>query len=152
MKLAEALIIRADCQKRLDQVCHRLTRSAKIQEGDKPPEDPGALMETMESLAADLSTIIQRINRTNNASELEPGITLADALTIRETLKIKHNAYRELAEAATIKQDRSTRSEVKFEPTVNVAEIQAKADNVAREHREMDTRIQGANWQVELIE
>ena len=50
MKLAEALILRADNQKRLEQVCQRLLRSAKVQEGDQPPEDPGALIEALEKL------------------------------------------------------------------------------------------------------
>lgn len=33
MKLAEALIKRADCQKRIEQLRQRLMRSAKVQEG-----------------------------------------------------------------------------------------------------------------------
>ena len=37
MKLAEALIQRADCQKRIAQLRQRLTRSAKVQEGEQPP-------------------------------------------------------------------------------------------------------------------
>ncbi|EDL65932.1 DIP1984 family protein [Bacillus sp. SG-1] len=40
MKLAEALLERADLQKRLAQMTGRLERSAVIQEGEDPPEDP----------------------------------------------------------------------------------------------------------------
>lgn len=40
MKLAEALIVRTDFQKRLEQVKHRLLLNAKFQEGESPSEDP----------------------------------------------------------------------------------------------------------------
>lgn len=152
MKLAEALILRADIQKRLEQVGQRLLRSAKVQEGDQPPEDPGALIEALEKLVSELTILIQRINRTNSTSELEPGVTLSDALATRDLLKIKHCAYRDLAEAATVKQDRSTRPEIKFQSTVDVAAIQGEADQAARAHREIDTKIQAANWQIDLAD
>ena len=38
MKLAEALILRADIQKRIEQLRSRLTDNAKEQEGEKPGE------------------------------------------------------------------------------------------------------------------
>ena len=44
MKLAEALIQRADHRKRLDQLRERLVRVARVQEGDAPAEDPAALL------------------------------------------------------------------------------------------------------------
>jgi hypothetical protein len=40
MKLAEALILRADCQKRIAQLKSRLLVNAKVQEGDAPAGDP----------------------------------------------------------------------------------------------------------------
>lgn len=152
MKLAEALILRADNQKRLEQVCQRLLRSSKVQEGDRPPEDPEALIEALEKLVSELTNLIQRINRTNSQSVLEPGETLADALATRDLLKVKHGAYRDLAEAATVTQDRSTRSEIKFQSTIDVAAIQIEADRAARAHREIDTKIQAANWQIDLAD
>jgi len=152
MKLAEALILRADSQKRLEQVCQRLLRSSKVQEGERPPEEPEALIEALEKLVSELTNLIQRINRTNSQSVLEPGETLSDALATRDLLKMKHGAYRDLAEAATVTQDRSTRSEIKFQSTVDVATIQIEADRAARAHREIDTKIQAANWQIDLAD
>ena len=40
MRLAEALILRADYQRRLEQLKQRLIRNAKVQAGDAPNEDP----------------------------------------------------------------------------------------------------------------
>jgi hypothetical protein len=151
MKIAEALALRADLQKRLEQLKQRLVKNARIQEGDAPEEDPVELQSEMEKSARDLILLIQRINRTNAQSRFGPG-TLSDALAERDVLKIRYNAYRELANAASTSQQRSTRTEVKFISTVSVAGIQRKADDLAREYRELDTRIQEADWSTTLLE
>jgi hypothetical protein len=57
-----------------------------------------------------------------------------------------------LAQAATITAERHTKSEVRFYSAIPVAELQAQADRLAREHRELDAQIQAVNWQAELIE
>jgi len=78
----------------------RLVKNARIQEGDKPEEDPAELQAELEKSARELTTLIQRINRTNATARFGDG-TLADALAVRDVLKIRYNAYRELANAAT---------------------------------------------------
>jgi hypothetical protein len=45
-----------------------------------------------------------------------------------------------------------TRSEVKFISTVSVADIQRKADDLAKQDRELDTRIQEADWLTTLLD
>ncbi|OIO90110.1 MAG: hypothetical protein AUK03_13625 [Anaerolineae bacterium CG2_30_64_16] len=152
MKLAEALILRADYQKRIEQLKQRLLRNAKVQEGDKPAEDPAELLQEMERISGELVLLIQRINATNAATPLENGMTIAEAIAIRDVLRLKHGVYRDLAQAATITQDRYTKSEVKFKSTVSVPEIQKQADVWAREHRELDAKIQASNWNTELRE
>ncbi len=152
MKLAEALILRADYQKRIEQLKQRLLRNAKIQEGDKPAESPTDLMKELEQIADELTQLIQRINKTNSAHIIDEKMTLSDALAIRDILKLKQGIYRELAKAASVTQARFSRSEVKFKSAVNIAEIQKQADQLAKEHRELDTKIQEANWLVELLE
>lgn len=152
MKLAEALILRADHQKRLAQLRKRLERVAKVQEGDQPAEDPRLLLAEFERIADELTDLIQRINRTNAVTRLDTDRTLSDALAVRDVLAIRNLAYRELAAAATIEIARYSRSEVKFRSTVDVAELQRRADDVARQHRELDSRIQELNWLTELVD
>ena len=151
MKIAEALALRADIQKRLEQLKQRLVKNARIQEGDKPEEDPAELQSELERSAQELIVLIQRINRTNAESRFGNG-TIADALADRDILKIRYNAYRELAAAASTSQSRMTRSEVKFVSTVSVAQIQRKADDLAKQYRELDTRIQEADWTTTLLD
>lgn len=152
MRLAQALILRADYQKRVEQLKQRLLNNAKVQEGDTPSEDPQTLLSELSRLADDLVSLIQRINQTNAQTQFEEGKTLADALARRDMLKIRHGVYRDLAEAATIKQDRYSKSEVKFQSTVNVAEIQHQADEFAKAYRDLDAQIQEANWRTDIVE
>ena len=67
MKVAEALALRSDLQKRLEQLKQRLVKNARIQEGDAPEEDPAELQSEFEKSAQELTSLIQRINRTNAA-------------------------------------------------------------------------------------
>ncbi len=101
MKLAEALIARADAQKRLAQLRSRISSSAKHQEGDDPSEDPNALIREAEDVASDLNVLIQRINRTNARTSFDGTRTLTDALADRDVLLIRRKIYAEAAEAAS---------------------------------------------------
>jgi len=150
MKLAEALVLRADQKKRIEQLRQRIIRNAKVQEGQKPAEDPDALIKELESISEELLGLIQRINKTNSNTEYEQGASLADAIARRDILVLKNTIYRDLAQAATVTQDIRTKSEVKFIGTVKVSQIQERADELAKTHRELDTKIQEMNWKTEL--
>jgi hypothetical protein len=151
MKLAEALILRADCQKRIAQLQQRLLRSAKVQEGEQPAENPDTLLSELDAAIAQLRALIQQINQTNARTAFQNG-TLSDALAERETLQMQRNVYSNLVDAASIRQERYTRSEVKFLSTVAIAQIQSQVDRLSRGYRELDSQIQALNWQTDLIE
>ena len=151
MKLAEALILRADCQKRLAQLKSRLLTNAKVQEGDKPAESPQELLTELGRCSAELLDLIKRINQTNSATVFAGRETISDALAQRDVLALQRTAYAELAQTAAISHGRFTRSEVKYVSTIKVAEIQKRADELARHYRDLDARIQEINWQTELI-
>lgn len=150
MKLAEALILRADCQKRFEQLKARILRSAKVQEGDQPAENPQDLLAELERVTGELARLVQRINLINARTLFSEGKSISDALAERDVLALRRAVYADLAQAAAISHDRYTRSEVKYRSTVNVAEVQKQADLLAREYRELDARIQELNWLTEL--
>src|ERR1051325_233990 len=133
MKLSEALILRADAQKRIEQLKQRLARSAKIQEGDRSPENPGTLLEELERALGTLADLIKRINKTNSATEFEAGKTLSDGLAERDVLMMKRSAYSHLADAASVVQNLYSRSEIKFISTVEVPEVQRQVDEMSKE-------------------
>ena len=152
MKLAEALLLRADCQKRMEQLKSRLIGSAKLQEGEVPPENPQKLLAEVEAVADQLMDLIRRINRTNSTTTFVEGSTLADALAERDVLLLRRGIYNDLATFASVRQDRITRSEVKYISAVDVAETHKRADELAKNYRELDARIQELNWKTELVD
>ncbi len=150
MKLAEALILRADAQKRVEQLKQRLARSARVQEGEKPPEDPAQLLAELERVLGQLADLIKQINRTNASALFGDGRTLSDVLADRDVLALRRSALTSVIEATTTRIDRYTRSEVKFYSTVDVGALQRQVDDLARQYRELDTQVQEANWRIEL--
>src|SRR5215813_8885364 len=152
MKLAEALILRADAQKRIEQLKQRLVNSAKVQQGDESPENPQELLVELERAFSTLADLIKRINKTNSATGFDADKTLSDVLAERDVLMAKRNAYSQRASAASIVQNVFSRSEIKFVRTVEVSEVQKQADELSKAYRELDSRIQQLNWQTDLVE
>jgi len=151
MKLAEALILRADSQKRLEQLKTRVLRCAKVQEGEEPAENPKELLIELEAVSIDLIDLIKRINKTNSSTAFDKRQSIADALAERDVLVLRRGTYSDLASIASLRQDRITRTEVKYIATVSVSETQKQADELAGKYRELDARIQELNWQTELV-
>ena len=154
MKLAEGLALRADAARRAEQLRARIAASARYQEGESPAEDAGALLTEAGRVLTDLESLIRRINRTN-AATLVVGGTLTDALARRDVLRLRHNVVTSAADAAVGKDQRAfrqLRSELKMIPALPVAELRARADELARELREVDTLIQRMNWEADLLE
>ena len=150
MKLAEALIKRADLKKRIAQIESRMAANVKVQEGDEPAEDVYALIDQYDQLMARLEELIIRINKTNHATAFEDG-TLADAIAKRDALKAKIPAFRSLYDEASVTHDRYSMKEIRLVRCVNVQELQRKIDKLSKAYRELDTKMQGLNWTVDLL-
>ncbi len=151
MKLAEALILRADTMKRIQQLRERLVRSAQTPEGEKPPEDPQELLAEVSQMLAQYTDIVSRINRTNTATPFSDGKSVTDALAERDTLSLERGLLESLLAAATNQAYRYQRAEIKYISTVSVATIQKRMDDLARRYRELDSAIQSLNWQIDLM-
>ena len=152
MKLSEALTLRADIQKRLSQLHQRMVLSAVVQEGETPPEDPRQLREEYDRLNAQLTDLVDRINRTNVAAHLASGISITRALADRDALDRQHRVLNEVSKAASSIGERYSRAEIRRVPTVSVADLRQQQDRVALQRRELDIAIQAANWTTELVE
>ena len=152
MKLAEALFRRADAQKRIQQLRQRLMNNTLVQEGEEPAENPNQLLEELSRTLSELTQLVKQINQTNIVTPFDEARTLTDVLAERDAIMWERNILVQLVQVTSLRQPRVGRSEVKFIRTVDVAEIQQRADALAQQHRELDTQIQALNWQTELVE
>ena len=151
MKLAEALAERSDCQIRLEDLKKRMARSARIQEGEKPAEDTTELLAEIERVFSRLLELISAINRTNSRTPFSDRQAISDAIAERDVLGKKRDMLAAIAEAASTRQDRYSKSEVKFVATVSVGDLQKQVDQLSKRFRELDTRLQELNWSTDLI-
>ena len=151
MKLATALSERADIQRRLSQLQTRLNNNAKIQEGEEPAEDPKALLKELDALLERLEWLMTRINLTNSRT-LSDGVTVTALIARRDCLKKRVNLMRSFLDSASAKVDRYSQKEIKILSAVKVSTLQKQLDDVSKELRETDERIQALNWTTELME
>lgn len=155
MKLAEALSTRADLQRKINQLRSRITANARYQEGEEPAEDASALLVEAESCLEQLRDLISRINTTNTRIDLGADGTMTDALATRDVLRLRHSLLSSAATAASgteVSSFRQIRSELRQLPALPVSDLQRQADVTAQELRELDNRIQHANWTHDLEE
>ncbi|MFI2620133.1 DIP1984 family protein [Streptomyces sp. NPDC018584] len=156
MKLAEALAARADATRRVEQLRARIVSSARYQEGETPAEDAAQLLAEVTEVLGSLEDLIRRINRTNAATDMGEDGTLTDALARRDVLRLRHSVVTAAADAAAGTGERGygrqLRSELVMLAALPVAELRGQADALARDIREIDVRIQRANWEVDLLD
>ncbi len=150
MKLAELLMERAECQRRIAQLSSRLRDCAKVQEGDSPPVKPEVMLKEVVELHSQLEELIRHINRVNVTNELEPGLTLADAVTRRDMLRSQRELYDNLVKASQVSDGRYSMKEIRYVSTMDVSELIRKTDELSKAVRMMDARIQARNWEVEV--
>ena len=146
MKIAEALILRADIQKRIAQLKTRLNNNAKVQEHEEPTENPQLLLTELDNLISQLNDLIIKINKTNTLSKIDGLIAKKD------TLSQKAGILREFIEIASQKINLYSTTEIKVFSTINVPAQQKQLDKLSKEIRETDTKLQQANWTIDLIE
>ena len=151
MKLAEALAERSDCQNRIEEVKKRLIRSARVQEGEQPAEDTTELLGEAERTFARLLELVSAINRTNSKTAFDDKHSISDAIAERDVIGKRRDFLAGVAEAGSTRQDRYSKSEVRFVAMVSVGKLQAEVDQLAKKYRELDTRLQELNWKTELI-
>ncbi len=149
MKLAEALILRADLQTRLQELSSRLMMNARVQEGERPAENPDELLKQVEEVSAQLENLITRINLTNATTTVQ-GDSITALLARRECMTQRISILRSFLDNASSTVMRGGRMEVKVYSTVPVAQLRKQTDRLSEQLRKLDTAIQSVNWTTEL--
>jgi hypothetical protein len=150
MKLAEALLLRADVQKKLASLQARAQKYALVQEGEQPGEDPQAILREIETTANELHRLVFAINRANLRHTIRSGETLTEALARRDSLALRHRILQSVLDACAKPPDRYGVKEIRWVTTVDVAALQEQVGALAKQLRELNAAIQEAGWQVEL--
>lgn len=152
MKLAEALLIRSDLQKKLFQLKARIANNVKVQDGDSPNEDPNALIIEANQVITELATLIEKIHRTNALSQTSEGESLLSLLNKREELEMRHKLLSDANDMASNEAARYSPREIKWKVMVSVSALQKQADDLSMKLRKLNLVIQANNWQIDLVQ
>ncbi len=148
MKLAEALLLRADIMRKIEHLQNRITPVLIVSDDKLPQEDPDKLIAQLRKAIQDLESLIVRINRTNNETKIEGEGSLMEALAKRDSLKMLSEKLRNIRYAAQL----NNSSDKNLKTTIDIKRLQVEMDQTGRAFREIDSKIQGLNWLTELIE
>lgn len=150
MKLAEALLLRGDLKRKLCSLKSRIKENVVIQEGDKPSENPEKLMKEAHGVLNELSDLIIRVNSTNQSVKMTDGRLLTEAIAKRDQLVQKHVLLMDVIDGSKKEPDRYSLTEIKWVSTVDIKKLHKQADDVSKQIRELNAKIQLTNWSVDL--
>ena len=151
MKLAEALSIRADLQKKVAQLKERIKESAKVQEGDEPCDNVEELYKELDEALVQLEDLIYRINLTN-VQTIHDGESLTRLMAKKNVLSMRVKALKEVVNYVAANDTRYGRNELKYVRTIDVTALREETDIYAKQYRELDLKIQSLNWTVDLVD
>ena len=60
------------------------------------------------------------------------------------------SALRATLDTANVRSDRYSRNEIKFVRTIDINDLQKRVDDLSRDLRELDSKLQQANWMTDL--
>ncbi len=152
MKLAEALMLRSDIQKKLASLRERVGQNAVVQDGDTPHEEPQKLLDETVAVLTELEVLVIRVNDANQRHKLPDGRTLTEAIARRATLTARHSLLQHALASSKKEPDRYSMSEIKWVATLDVSRLQKQTEDLAKQIRELNAVIQETNWKIELEE
>ena len=152
MKLAEALSLRKDLEKRISGLKERLENVVRVEEGDEPAENPTELLTELDRCLEQMEKLIYKINVTNMKVVDEDGNSMTKLLAERDVLNKRITILRSTFARASSYGDRYSRNEIRTVSTVETKPLRQEIDKFSKLYRELDIKIQRLNFTFELIE
>ncbi len=152
MKLAEALLLRSDQQKKIISLKQRINANVLVQDGDKPSEDPNELLKQVLALIQEFQKLSYAIHKTNALTKLDDGRSLLALLTLRDEFVEQHKTLTAAISNTSRESDRYSTREIKWHKVIPVSSLQKQADDISLKLRDLNVLIQSNNWKIDLIE
>jgi hypothetical protein len=155
VNLHEALAERAANVRQFEQLKHRVIAAVRHQEGEDPAETGDELLRQTKDLLDRQARLIAAINHTNAATLLDDrSSTITAALAERDRLRALHKLITETEAAAAGSGrhgwGRAMRSEIRDVTEMDVAGLRRQLDDLSRQIRELDAKIQATHPVTEL--
>ena len=152
MKLAEALSLRKDLEKRISGLKERLENVVRVQEGDEPAENPEELMTELDQCLNQFELLIYNINVTNMKVVDENGQSMTKLLAERDVLNKRIAILRNTFNRASSYGDRYSRNEIRTVATIEIKPLRQQINKYSKQYREIDLKVQRLNFTYDLVE
>lgn len=152
MKLAEALSLRKDLEKRISDLKERLENVVRVQEGDEPAENPTELLTELDRCLEQMEKLICKINVTNMKVVDEDGNSMTKLLAKRDVLNKRITILRSTFIRASSYGDRYSRNEIRTVSTIETKPLRQELDKFSKQYRQLDMTIQRLNFTYDLVE
>ena len=152
MKLAEALSLRKDMEKKISGLKERLENVVRVQAGDEPVESPEELMKELDNCLVQLELLIYNINMTNMKVVDEDGKSMTRLLAERGVLNKRITILRNTFYRASKPVDRYSCNEIRMVTKIDVKSLRRELDKYSQQYRQLDNEIQMMNFKFDLVE
>ncbi|OEJ15306.1 hypothetical protein BFL38_13465 [Brachyspira hampsonii] len=150
MKLGEALLKKDEYIKKIDNLKKRVKNNVVVKEDNENNEDPNDLIKEYIETNNELSDLIVKISNKEHTTKLEIGVSISEAIDIRDKLSREMDIYKSVLKEVNSKDFRTAKNEVKMTVLVNVKEMQKEFDKLSKAFNDIDIMIQSANWNTDL--
>ena len=150
MKLGEALLKRDEYIKRQDDIKKRIKSNVVLRDDNENNENPNDLIKEYIDINNELSDLIMKIENKEHEIKLDIGISISEAVNIRDKLYRELEIYKTVLKELNSKEYRNAKNEIKMKVLVNVKDIQNEADKISKAYSDIDIMIQAANWNADL--
>ncbi|WP_297204814.1 DIP1984 family protein [uncultured Brachyspira sp.] len=150
MKLGEALLKRDEYIKRQDDIKKRIKSNVVLRDDNENNENPNDLIKEYIDINNELSDLIMKIENKEHEIKLDIGISISEAVNIRDKLYRELEIYKTVLKELNSKEYRNAKNEIKMKVLVNVKDIQNEADKISKAYSDIDVMIQAANWNADL--
>ena len=104
------------------------------------------------ALTQESNQLICRIHLTNAQAKLEDGKILLSLLSLRDSYAERHKILVDAIANTHREPDRYSSREIKWQKVIPVSSLQKQADDISAKLRDLNIKIQAANWQIDLVE
>lgn len=150
MKIAEALLLRADLDAKIQSLKSRIVKYSVVQEGNQPSEDPDKLLKKVDGVIEERRSLLLKINSANARGKTGDGRAILDVLSERDALMLRHHIIKSAIESTNRDPSRYGLAEIRWLAVLDVEKLQKQADDLSKRIRELNAILQQANWSNEL--
>ena len=154
MNILEAITLKKDLEKRIENLGSRYVGNLTVLKGGKPHEDPNELLKEMDKSIIQLNDLCYRIDAADLYVKNSTGKTLIELVIERESLYRRLNILRSALNEVTVgsfsEYAYNTKKLVEFDIIVSIESITKLVNETEEQFRQVTSEIQKLDVKTEI--